>query len=581
MEGKTITLFMWGFQASFRASLEWNLQKSLEAIGVPTDPTVLLIGLKVEGGSDTSHPLCVEPEDGLIVPADFDGLEKRATELYDQDPDRQIVFAPSVTWIDERRHKEARYRAYGAAIREVLEPRLGLRFFVGLPVPVGDHLVFTALGLPEWVLEDTRHLVSEMASAIRLTRSLVQGVIEKILRLSNQALYQPYAGANGAIDTDPADIAKAAGTFLTSSAVLLAGNEGSDLFNGLNRLVTTRYERRVGIGSLLLAAKNSEYIERSLTFREPVHTTETRTLRKLLEISSRDGESLLIDGRNAYGLGRLRKDYPAAEESVFKVLVTGDGTWELHHADVALAVVQYGVPRLPKHQLERDRLDDICRRVFRDYDSVALWELAEEAKKAEHGTMLVISEGADAEATRLERQAMPVQPIKLANNFVQQVTGIDGAVLVDPSGHCHAIGVILDGIASSEGDRARGARYNSALKYLASAEIPPTVILLVSEDGMINLLPDLRLRIRRADLGAMFGELREAAKLQPVNGERFYKAYRRVQANAFYLTQEQCDEANALMQDHWQRRIADGGNIRSVESPLRPDPKMTDEYFID
>jgi hypothetical protein len=35
------------------------------------------------------------------------------------------------------------------------------------------------------------------------------------------------------------------------------------------------------------------------------------------------------------------------------------------------------------------------------------------------------------------------------------------------------------------------------------------------------------------------------------------------------------------MQDHWQRRIADGGNIRSVESPLRPDPKMTDEYFID
>jgi hypothetical protein len=102
MEGKTITLFMWGFQASFRAGLKRNLQKSLEAIGVPTDPTVLLIGLKVKGGSDTSHPLCVEPEDGLIVPADFDGLEKRATELYDQDPDRQIVFAPSVTWIDER-----------------------------------------------------------------------------------------------------------------------------------------------------------------------------------------------------------------------------------------------------------------------------------------------------------------------------------------------------------------------------------------------------------------------------------------------------------------------------------------------
>lgn len=47
----------------------------------------------------------------------------------------------------------------------------------------------------------------------------------------------------------------------------------------------------------------------------------------------------------------------------------------------------------------------------------------------------------------------------------------------------------VDGTAG-EGDRSRDARYNSAVKYLASAEDTPTVILLVSEDGMINLLPD-------------------------------------------------------------------------------------------
>ncbi|WP_353464709.1 hypothetical protein [Mycobacterium intracellulare] len=38
---------------------------------------------------------------------------------------------------------------------------------------------------------------------------------------------------------------------------------------------------------------------------------ETRTLRKVLESSSRDGASLLTDGRDVYGLGRLRSDYPA------------------------------------------------------------------------------------------------------------------------------------------------------------------------------------------------------------------------------------------------------------------------------
>ena len=39
-------------------------------------------------------------------------------------------------------------RAYGTAIGEVLEARLGpgLRFFVALPTPVEQHIVFTAIG---------------------------------------------------------------------------------------------------------------------------------------------------------------------------------------------------------------------------------------------------------------------------------------------------------------------------------------------------------------------------------------------------------------------------------------------------
>ena len=85
---------------------------------------------------------------------------------------------------------------------------------------------------------------------------------------------------------------------------------------------------------------------------------------------------------------------------------------------------------------------------------------------------------------------------------------------------------------ADEGDRSRGARYNSAVKYLASAAGTLTVILLVSEDGMINLLPDLRPRMRRADLDAMLADLREAAAIGPVHAERFYKAYRRIGARA-------------------------------------------------
>lgn len=219
--------------------------------------------------------------------------------------------------------------------------------------------------------------------------------------------------------------------------------------------------------------------------------------------------------------------------------------------------------------------------MFGECASDALWALATAAADAEHGTMLVVSERAAAEAARLGSQALTVEPTQLDDSLVRQVTGIDGAVLVDPSGCCHAIGVILDGTAVGEGDRSRGARYNSAVKYLASAGDTPTVILLVSEDGMINLLPDLRPRMRRADLDAMLAELREAAAIEPVHAERFYKAYRPVEAAAFYLSPDQIEEVNALRDDHWERRMAEGANIRVTEAPLRPDPEMTGEYLID
>jgi hypothetical protein len=239
------------------------------------------------------------------------------------------------------------------------------------------------------------------------------------------------------------------------------------------------------------------------------------------------------------------------------------------------------VPRLPEQRLRRERLDDIAGRVFGECDTDALWSLATAAADAEHGTMLVISERAAEEAARVESQALTIEPTRLDDTLVRQVTGIDGAVLVDPSGSCHAIGVILDGVATSTGDRSRGARYNSAVKYLASAEDTPTVILLVSEDGMINLLPDLRPRMRRADLEAMLARLREAAAIEPVDAERFYKAYRPVAEAAFYLSPDQIEEVNALRDDHWERRKAEGASIWVNETPLRPDPEMNDEYLID
>ena len=106
-----------------------------------------------------------------------------------------------------------------------------------------------------------------------------------------------------------------------------------------------------------------------------------------------------------------------------------------------------------------------------------------------HGTMIVVSARAAEEAARLHSQCTRIDPVVLGEDMIRRVTSIDGAVLLDAEGRCHAVGVILDGRATGGGRPARGARYNSALRYVADAGCP-TLAVVISEDGRVDVLPD-------------------------------------------------------------------------------------------
>jgi len=69
--------------------------------------------------------------------------------------------------------------------------------------------------------------------------------------------------------------------------------------------------------------------------------------------------------------------------------------------------------------------------------------------------------------------------------------------------------------------------------------------------------------------------------MEPVSPKHFFKAFRRIEAVAFYLSAAQCEEANRLADDHWERRRAAGATMWTSERPLRPDPAMSDEYLLD
>jgi len=272
-------------------------------------------------------------------------------------------------------------------------------------------------------------------------------------------------------------------------------------------------------------------------------------------------------------------------ESVFSITILGQGTWEISHCEQSLLHVQYGRPKLPHPRLDREHFIDIATRVFNDAekcDAATLWDLAQAAANAEHGTMLVISADAAGEARRLGAQAIVIDATAVTSDDLAPLTSIDGAVLLDPKGMMHAIGVILDGVATGTGDPSRGARYNSAVRYLAVSE-SATMIILVSEDGMINVLPDLRKRISRRELHDLIDQLRgeaEKAEAKNFNPEKFNHFYERLEDLKFYLSSEHCDAINEL-----RRRVDDRPQdvyaVRIIRSDLQPDPDMNDSYFLD
>jgi DisA bacterial checkpoint controller nucleotide-binding len=580
--GQFIDFFMWGFQQHFRFNVESAVTRALEEVGLQAKPTVFLVGLVKPGGA--GHAICIEPEDGPLSPADFAALGQRALERFAADPETRILDSDSR--LREQRQTWLHEKAYRDEIAAILEPVVGLRFVVAPPTLVNEHFVYTAIGLPGAVYDENPglHATSGPDGRQYVTGSLIRGVLDELLGATYRALLAPDPGSDFGLGVAPAQIARAAGASLTDSAVVLSGNQfAHSLFDAINAVATTGYEKRVGVGRLIVAEPDSEHVRRDLILTEAVPVREIRTLRKLLETSRIHGAALLTDGSDAYGLGELQETYDPGTESAFEIVVTGHGNWDLRHSGTVLMSVENGVPHLPRQRVSRDRFNDIARRVFAPTGGCnleALWALTEAAADAEHGTMIVVSSHASDEGARLRGQALNVDPSRVEADLVRQLTSIDGAVLVDTSAAVVAIGVILDGIATAAGDRSRGARYNSAVRYMASASAA-TVIILVSEDGMVNLLPDLRPQIRIADRDAMVVDLRTAAAIEPVNGERFYEAFNRVKVAAFYLTPEQCAEANALRDDHWERRRAAGAQIWLTEAPIVPDPAMSSEYLID
>jgi hypothetical protein len=173
----------------------------------------------------------------------------------------------------------------------------------------------------------------------------------------------------------------------------------------------------------------------------------------------------------------------------------------------------------------------------------------------------------------LSNQGTVIAPVPLSKELLEHATAIDGTILADPQGVCHAIGVILDGQAVDESTPSRGARYNSALRYVAAGSVP-RMAFVISEDRTLDVVPLLRPRIDRVRIEAAVAALGTATL------ENYHKPRAFLDDLRFYLNEEQCQIVNEAL-DRIESEPREVGRIVIVTERFTPHPAMNVSYLKD
>ncbi|MDR7254169.1 hypothetical protein J2X46_003162 [Nocardioides sp. BE266] len=586
----SINQFMWGFQQHFRAGLERATRRVFDDIGFGLGARAFLVGFTDD--PDRPFSVCFEPEEDPMAAVDLSDVVAQARTGYAEDPESRMLMSSA-------RHRERFHRSLfdshrAEALRRALAdsaPGSEKTFFVGRSVLVdGRYEVHPVISVPTARWNSKPKLSRSRIDRYAVVPSFQDALMQEILAAATADLSRSTPPEDFSVYwSDRSELIRKAARSFVQSVSLYAGHEfPSELAVALDEVSAQPYEGRTGVGGILLAATDHPHIEVVMEFVDPIHLSESRSLRKALEMTD-PRHQLLCDGEKVRGLARMLETYDPLGESAFNFTVAARGTWELSHHGEPLLRVANTRPTLPRPPLDPARFKSVAKRVFSEVGEVeadTLWNLSQEASRASHGTMLVVHRHADREAARLVPQAQQIRPQPLDPTTLGAVTTIDGAVLVDTQGACHAVGVILDGHATGSGDPSRGARFNSAVRYQA-AQAGDTIVIIVSEDGMIDLLPDLRRQVSPSSIEAALDNLEQTIGEDP-DFEVFFRHWEHLESLAFYLSEDQCGRANAArsaLEEHRAKpdpRDTSGlGRITHVSwTPLEPDPAMNSSYFL-
>ena len=357
-----------------------------------------------------------------------------------------------------------------------------IRIFASWPVERDGFLVLTITtvnrdGFDEIPSVDSDSVNIHKYRSFKAPRSLIDAVIEQIHAKANEAIIQPDAGAGLGVLGSGDEIIRQAGVKFFSGLLYRVDQESmivgvaEEVFDTLSRLALTPYERAEPRGSLLFAPRAADIGTPILRLAKPLPLKQVRALRKLLVLAN-GGLFLRCDCDEAFALISTPGPLPANTPASVAVQVAGRGKWAVSIDNQELMIIKDGHPSLPQPVVDEQRISHDLLRLIPSMGTASAARLAQVGTRlatSGHGGLIVVSEKAAEEAVRLGNESLPVTPLALTPDLAAKLTEIDGALLCDPDGDCHAVGVILDGQASALGDRGRGSRFNSALRYIDSS----------------------------------------------------------------------------------------------------------------
>lgn len=573
--GRVIRMFMWPYQESFRINLEIRAKALLQEIAPTLEPEVLLVGVRVPQAKD-GLPVCVEPEDGEWEVTLFSNCFRRSDEIYETHEGHNVLYGDDARTRDqpENIRKSSIKRAVGEVF-QTYDRAHGTITFCSWPERLGNYHVVCALQLNKAQLDEYPKIETPITFGdYNFSGGFVDLVIEELLDEAKKTLWSPDPGRfHDVLDADGYAMLRKAGDRLCSVLTLATRDvmfqRAFDKFNKISALL---YEGAEGVGRLIVAPADHQAVHIEIEFSGAVPLEESRWARKILEMAHGALCCVCAGATGIRGLGSLTD---ADAEGLFVVEFTGHFSWQLSYRGTVLLQASFAVPRLPRALIKEATFKSTFRRLFegRPQDEEQAWKIVQAAIEQRHGTMIVFSEAAEQESKRLRSQSTPITPVALSAALVEQVSGIDGAILVDPRGTCWALGVILDGVATKEGNPARGARFNSATRYHAAQGQSRTLILVISEDRSVDMLPTLRPQIAPSSIE------RRMARLRQCTFNNFHTTRNWLKEHAFYLTPDQC----RIVNDEIARIESEPRDPRLLHIATRkfePHPDMDDSYYL-